>query len=320
MGHEVYGYSLPAKPSSLFSLSEPEFEKKLSGNIKGDVTDFHSLKSSIISCRPDKIIHLAAQSLVIKSYEDPFDTLESNLSGTKNLLEVIRHIAPDIPLLIATTDKVYRNDGRHFGYKEHEELRGGDPYSLSKSLADLTSQYYMAYLGLTNTHIVRAGNVIGGGDVSENRLLPELITQALEGKSLTLRNPDSTRPWQYVLDCIQAYVSILESPQGLTAEKIWNIGPRNSSNVTVRELAEMVLAEIGKGSIISSSPVDRINWKESEFLALDSTRFRDVFSWNDRYSLAMAVQSTVDWHTKVKNGQDPYLVSETKIKEFLASE
>lgn len=320
MGHEVYGYSLPPKNSSLFALSQEDFLGCLSGHQIGDISDREKLQETINSVNPDKIVHLAAQPLVINSYEDPHGNIESNLIGTKNLLDSVMSISPEIPLLVATTDKVYKNDGRDSGYKEFDSLLGGDPYSLSKSLADLTTQYYMNYLGLTNTHIARAGNVIGGGDVSENRLLPELITNNLSGRPVTLRNPNSTRPWQYVLDCIQAYLAILDTPIGHTSERIWNIGPRSNNNVTVRQLADMVQMEIGNTSQQIAEASSKFEWKESKLLSLDSDKFREAYNWHDRFSLELAIRSTVKWYSQVHAGGNAFLVSQNQLREFLSTQ
>jgi CDP-glucose 4,6-dehydratase len=199
-GHEVSGISLNPVEGSLFSRVRPR--DLLNADVRLDIRDAAAVHEQIARIAPDVVIHLAAQPLVRESYRDPRGTFDTNVWGTINVLEATRRTESVQATLIVTTDKVYRNDGRSTGYVESDPLGGHDPYSASKAMADLATQSWRASYPGTPIAIARAGNVIGGGDVSPDRLMPDLIAAFATGTPARIRNPRAIRPWQHVLDCL----------------------------------------------------------------------------------------------------------------------
>ena len=233
------------------------------------------MKEIVHLTNPDVIFHLAAQPLVIESYKNPSKTIYSNVIGTMNLLEAIRQETQISKVLMVTTDKVYRNVGKSNGYEESEMLGGDDPYSVSKSMADLLIQSWSKSFKMPMTSIVRGGNVIGGGDRSENRLIPDLVKSINRNEPIKVRNPNSIRPWQHVLDCLNGYLSAVEYLNSFDVENhIWNFGPDDNHQLSVQEVCQLALSKWPGGSNISieygnSEPNTH---KESEILTLNSNK------------------------------------------------
>jgi CDP-glucose 4,6-dehydratase len=233
------------------------------------------------------------------------------------VLSVIGKMKESPLLLMVTTDKVYRNDGRSRGYVESDELGGKDPYSSSKAIADLLVQAWQVQNPQVGLGIARAGNVIGGGDSSKERLLPDLIASVRSGRAIELRSPQAVRPWQHVLDCLAGYRSLIEriqTTQGYIGA--WNIGPESSQVRSVIEVAKKVSERWG--SSLSWNQVSNDGLIEADFLMLDSTKARNELPWIDRLDFEKAVEWTVDWHLKVDGGYSVRKAMEEDVEAFLS--
>jgi CDP-glucose 4,6-dehydratase len=315
MGHDVSGFSLDAEVGSLFSRMEPE--SIFSNSIIGDIRSLPVLESALEENKPEVVLHLAAQSLVRESYRNPLFTYETNVNGSLNVLKSIEKLENPPLVLMITTDKVYSNDGRRKGYVESDELGGKDPYSSSKAIADLLVQSWQTINPGLGLAIARAGNVIGGGDASKERLLPDLIKSMENGDTVNLRSPRAVRPWQHVLDCLSGYLVLVEhmaeSPGSAGA---WNFGPELSQVRTVEEVAEKV-SEVW-GTPLNWSKTSNDGLAEAEFLLLDSSKARTELNWRDKFDFNQAIEWTVRWHLKVKNGLSARAAMEEDIEAFLS--
>lgn len=316
-GHEVSGFSLQAEPASLFTKMEPE--SIFSESIVGDVRSLGDIERALIKSKPDVVIHLAAQSLVRESYRDPVFTYETNVNGSHNLLKAVSKLQNSPHLLMITTDKVYHNDGRKIGYVESDELGGKDPYSSSKAIADILIQSWQASNPNLSLGIARAGNVIGGGDSSKERLLPDLISAMERNKVLKLRSPGAVRPWQHVLDCLSGYLSLVELMiKSKGSVGAWNFGPDPSQVRTVGEVAEKV-SEIW-GNSLKWSQVSNDGLTEADFLLLDSRKARQNLDWKDKLDFDQSVEWTAGWHLRVRDGVSVRRAMEEDLEAFFAIE
>jgi CDP-glucose 4,6-dehydratase len=306
LGAEVCGFAL--NPDSSPSLFE---NLKLGGLVRsviGDIRDLGKLESALDDFRPEIIFHLAAQSLVRRSYREPIETYTTNVIGTVNVLEAVRNVEAVKSVVVITTDKVYENKEWHWAYRENERLGGFDPYSNSKACAELAvSAYKNSFFADSETLIAtaRAGNVIGGGDWSEDRLLPDVFRSIIFGDKLNIRNPASIRPWQHVLEPLAGYL--------LLAQKLyegdrqfadaWNFGPSDEDSTSVRRILEQI-ADVWP---------DPVNWNiaeaidqphEARLLKLDSTRAKSQLKWRPKLSLAEAINMTAEWYSDFKEKRD----------------
>jgi CDP-glucose 4,6-dehydratase len=299
-GHQVFGIALDPIQKSLFTNIEAEglFECDARFNIE-NTKQFLSLVRDI---SPDFIIHLAAQSLVKEGYRSPFNTYATNVLGTASVLTAIR----EVPLkgsLIITTDKVYKPSNLLKAFNEMDEIGGEDPYSSSKSIADKLTQNWISTYPYLKIGIARAGNVIGGGDVASDRLVPYVIRAISEEKPPVLRYPKAIRPWQHVLDCLNGYLIFLEKISENCETRVLNFGPYESDYKSVEELTELIL------TLYNS----KLNWendliehqKESHFLALDSTKAYEILKWKSKWSFEESVNRTYSWYASLKNGKSP---------------
>jgi len=312
-GHEVVGYSLDPEPGALFEVGE--VSERLSGDYRADVRDTSTLGSAITESSPDVVIHMAAQPLVRESYTDPRYTMETNVMGTLAVLEALRSASSVSAAVLVTTDKVYRNVNQRTGYVEGDALGGHDPYSASKAMADLLIQSWVASFPGPPTAVARAGNVIGGGDVCKDRLMPDLIRGFSAGQEVEIRYPSAVRPWQHVLDCLQGYLDLSTALlDGTIAGGEWNFGPGEDSFRTVAEVADLA-AELWGGQ---ATWADRSGGHphEAELLALDAAKARTQLSWADRLTYADAVAWTVDWHKAVLGGQEPREAALAQVREY----
>jgi CDP-glucose 4,6-dehydratase len=315
-GAKVVGYSLaPPEGDNLFTLSHAAEGME---SVEGDIRDLEHLKAVFEEYRPEIVIHMAAQPLVRKSYECPVYTYESNVMGTVNLMECVR-ITPGIrSVLNVTTDKVYENHEWNWGYRESDALDGYDPYSNSKSCSELvTHSYKKSFLDEKGIPVstARAGNVIGGGDFSTDRIIPDCVRHALAGEKIIIRNPDSIRPFQHVLEPLSAYLMIAEQ-QALLPEKqgYYNVGPEEADCISAGKLATLFCDAWKEG----------ISWEnksdggphEASFLKLDCSLIQNRIGWQPQWDIKTAVEKTVEW-TKVyeKNG-DVRACMENQIKDF----
>ena len=311
-GHTVSGVSLDPPANSLFRMARvSEFLKH---DITRDVRDYSALKKDIERVKPDFLIHMAAQSLVRKSYKLPLETFETNVNGTLNLLSASEEISNLRGRLVITTDKVYKNFDKIEGYTESDPLGGSDPYSASKSMADIATQSWSITFPKVPTAIARAGNVIGGGDFSEDRLIPDIIMELGDNKVPKLRFPNSIRPWQHVLDCLNGYLLLVDNMLVLKTRGEWNFGPKKEVNKSVGQVTSKIL-ELW-GTIPNWIETDEVNPPESNFLALDSSKARLKLGWQDKLNFDGAIGWTVDWYKRVREGADPLTETVSQIREF----
>lgn len=298
-GALVTGYSLPpsAQPS-LFNLAGVE---SYIDHIAGDIRDFGALKEAFDQCRPEIVIHMAAQPLVRNSYQNPLYTYETNVMGTLHLLECIRLSNCVKSFLNVTTDKVYLNNEWCWGYRENEPLDGFDPYSNSKSCSELATHCYknsfFETMGIA-TSTARAGNVIGGGDFAKDRIIPDCIRAQQQEIAIGVRNPSSTRPYQHVLDPIMAYLMIAQKQYQDAGYAGWyNVGPDDCDCVTTGQLVELFCRSWG-GSARWENQAQADAPHEANFLKLDSTLLKKRFGWEPRWHIAQAIDLTCEW-TKI---------------------
>ncbi|MFH1512024.1 MAG: CDP-glucose 4,6-dehydratase, partial [Bacillota bacterium] len=301
-GAQVTGYALvPPTSPSLFALTGVESDIR---SVTGDIRDPDALQAAMNAADPEIVLHLAAQPLVRESYQYPVYTYGVNVMGTVNLLEAVRQSDTVRSVVNVTTDKVYLNQERAEGYREDEELKGFDPYSNSKSCSELvTYSYKNAYFAGGNGRPIlpvstaRAGNVIGGGDFAKDRILPDCVRAAVEGKPIAVRNPRSTRPYQHVLEPLFAYLMIArrqyENPALAGA---YNVGPDDEGCYETGALVDLFIRVWGGGlkRVISGDG----GAHEANYLKLDCTKLKSAFGWQPRWALQTAVEKTVEW-TKV---------------------
>ncbi len=315
-GAEVTGYSLtPPTDPNLFSISG--VESKINSVI-GDVRDFNAMKKAFDKCDPEIVFHLAAQPIVITSYEQPKYTYETNVMGTVNILECVRLSKNVKSVLNVTTDKVYKNNEWCWGYRENEPLDGYDPYSNSKSCSELvTHSYKSSFLDSMGIAVstARAGNVIGGGDFADNRIIPDCVRAAVKGEDIIVRNPNSTRPYQHVLEPLNAYLMIAERQyEDKSLQGYYNVGPNDSDCLTTGELAAIFCESWGNGQTFKCLKKDGPH--EANFLKLDCSLLKTTFGWSPVWSAKQAVEKTVEW-TKVwaSDGDVPSMLDK-QITEF----
>lgn len=304
LGATVAGYALPAPAESLFELAAVGERME---SVFGDVRDRTGLQDLLDKFKPEVIFHLAAQPLVRKSYVEPVETYDINVMGTVHLLEAVRRTASCRVVVNVTSDKCYENKEWVWGYREHDALGGRDPYSSSKACAEIVTAAYRR--SFFETHAlrrvalasVRAGNVIGGGDFSQDRIIPDLIAAMKKREPLYVRNPDAVRPWQHVLEPLFGYLLLAEKLWDGSADytQSWNFGPTPDDIRTVRWIVERLKQHWG----------ERLSWKidsaakvhEAHLLVLDSTKARMVLGWRPRWTLEQALQAVTDWYDAYAN-------------------
>ena len=311
---DVTGYALEAEEQSLYRLLG------LGKGIRSIISDIRErdfLKKTIAENQPDIIFHFAAQPLVLSSYEDPAYTFEVNAMGTLNVLEAVKEYDKPCQVVIITTDKVYKNKEWVYGYREVDELGGQDPYSASKSTAELIVDSYIKSFftdGEKRIATARAGNVIGGGDHSKNRIIPDIIRSFMKGSPVELRNPRAVRPWQHVLDPLHGYLSLgYALHESSHTAACYNFGPLIAENLSVEELVSKVINLWGDGNYTISDSVQH----ESRMLELDSTKATVELDWSPRFDTEEAIAYTVDWYKKVLvEEKDPLEVTRDQVLEF----
>ncbi len=314
LGAKVAGYALPAATEpSLFDLARVSDHMQ---SETGDVRNIEQLTKVISGFRPDIIIHMAAQALVRPSYADPVDTFSTNVMGTVNVLEAARHVDSVRSVVNVTTDKCYENLEREAGYREDEPLGGHDPYSSSKGCSELVTSSFRRSFSLPVAS-ARAGNVIGGGDWAEDRLLPDMMRSFIAGEAVTIRNPASTRPWQHVLEPLQGYLLLaqhLHDDSSAFAEA-WNFGPDDDDAKPVEWLADRVCDLWGApASWINATDDDQPH--EAAFLRLNCDKAKDRLGWQPRMALPQALAWTVEWYKAFQRGDDVRALTESQISNF----
>ncbi|MTK07797.1 MAG: CDP-glucose 4,6-dehydratase [Hungatella sp.] len=315
-GAEVTGYSLqsPTDPA-LFEVADISGQMN---SVIGDIRDLNHLKTVFEMAKPEIVFHLAAQPIVRDSYKDPVYTYETNVMGTVNILECIRLTETVRSFLNITTDKVYENKEWEYGYRECDPLDGYDPYSNSKSCSELVTHSYAKSFfsqGRTAISTSRAGNVIGGGDFANDRIIPDCIRSAMRNQEIVLRNPDSTRPYQHVLEPLAVYMTIaMKQYEDSSYQGYYNVGPDDKDCVTTGELTNLFCEAWGQG--ITWSVTHDGGPHEANFLKLDCSKVKKVFGWTPRYGVKEAVEKTVEWTREYLAGADMIFVMDRQIEEF----
>jgi CDP-glucose 4,6-dehydratase len=313
MGHKVSGIALEPERESLFN--QACVSNLLEFDYRIDIRDFVALNEAMSLIKPDVVVHLAAQPLVRYSYKHPIETYETNVMGTLNVLESTKSLADLQATLIITTDKVYRNVSKQSGYVESDPLGGDDPYSASKAAADIATQSWAASFGKSPIAIARAGNVIGGGDWAEDRLIPDIFRSYRASISPVLRNPESIRPWQHVLDCLNGYLILIDSMINDSKTGEWNFGPKHLDKNSVSDVIEKI-ANFSRVSTPAWLLDSAENPKESNFLLLDSGKARMELGWQDFLTFESAVEWTALWYQNFDSSGAREL-SLAQIKAFL---
>jgi len=311
-GHEVSGISLEPLEKSLFH--DANLQQIFVHDLRLDIRDYDSILKVLPVINPEVIIHLAAQPLVIESIKKPIETFDTNVMGTLNILEATKILRRLKATLIITTDKVYKNQKLLRGYVETDELGGDDPYSASKSSADIATQSWVKNYATSPVAIARAGNVIGGGDWAPHRIIPDLVSAYSQEKAPLLRNPDAIRPWQHVLDCLMGYIQLIEYQIGFQDSSQWNFGPNPNEAHNVRELVEKFGTYWGVRENFWVQDTSQ-HIVETSSLLLDSTKARRLLNWNDRLNFDEAVGWTVDWYKSLGSSS---VIAQTKdqIKRY----
>ena len=322
MGARVVGYALKPETEPSF-FSQCGLAARLE-SVLGDVRHIDDLAD--VSCRfnPEVVFHLAAQPIVRRAYRDPVETFGTNVMGTVAALEIVRRIPAVRAVVIVTSDKCYENREWVWGYREEDPLGGRDPYSASKACAELvTTAYLQSYFGgkdrLVGVATVRAGNVIGGGDWVEDRLVPDAIRALQRDEPLVIRNPRSLRPWQHVLEPLGGYLMLTERlyGDGPRWSGAWNFGPRDEDAVTVATLADMVIKQWGNGRWVAASEMGAPH--EAHRLKLDCSKARQVLGWRPRLTLEEAVALTATWYRKAAaspTDSDMYRLTVEQIRSY----
>ncbi len=296
MGAKVLGYALePNTDPSLFNVLN--LHKDID-HVISDIRDFEKLREVITEFKPEIIFHLAAQPLLRLSYREPRLTYETNVMGTVNLLEAIRQTKSVRAVVNVTSDKCYENKEWVWGYREIDPMGGYDPYSSSKGCSELiTAAYRNSYFKNTETAIAsaRAGNVIGGGDWAEDRLIPDIVRSLSQGKQIIIRNPKATRPWQHVLEPLSGYLLLgkLLYEKGQEFAEAWNFGPSDSSMMTVEEIVKKSIEIWGSGSYIVDSSEQP---HEANLLKLDTSKAKLRLNWSSVISIAETLEMSIVWY------------------------
>ena len=299
-GHLVSGLSLEPGADALHNKAH--IGKSLKSDLRCDIRNLEILREHFSEVNPDVIIHLAAQSLVRESYKDPIATFSTNVLGTVNVLKASQSVKKLKAQLIVTTDKVYRNVNKSTGYIESEPLGGHDPYSASKAMADIATQSWLASFESAPTAIARAGNVIGGGDICADRLIPDLVKAYAASLTPRLRSPNSIRPWQHVLDCLNGYLHLIDKIISGDADGAWNFGPKANQNKTVAEVSNIAGGIWGVEKFWEPENPDDLH--EANLLVLNSDKARTKLGWSEKLSFEESVEWTVNWYKNVHNGKN----------------
>lgn len=322
LGAEVSGFALPPEPyATLFDRLR--LGQRIDQHM-GDIRDLDCVRAAVERSRPEVIIHLAAQALVRRSYQDPKATFDVNVGGGVNLLEAVRTSQGVRALVFITSDKCYRNKEWVWGYRENDELGGADPYSASKAAAELAfAAYQESFLAARpdlTAATTRAGNVIGGGDFSPDRIVPDCVRALSEGRDIVLRNPQSTRPWQHVLEPLSGYLALaagmLNGRGGM--DGAWNFGPEAENVRPVQELAELACQTWGGGAIDIQRDPNAPH--EANLLMLSSDRAKTRLGWRPRWDFCTAVSRTVGWYRAVHDGADAVAVTDADLAAYEKAE
>ena len=316
-GAMITGYALDPKSGSVFEGADISYG--ISSKV-GDIRDFDALNEAFQRAEPEIVFHLAAQPLVLESYSRPSYTFETNVMGTVNLLECVRKCKTVHSIIIVTTDKVYKNNEWVYGYREIDALGGSDPYAASKSCSEIITESYRAsFLQDVPLSTARAGNVIGGGDVSTDRIIPDCIRAAKKGEPIIVRNPYSIRPYQHVLEPLYAYLLIAQrQSENPELAGSYNIGPTEADCITTGELADVFCREWGGDQSWVNACERTDSPRESNLLRLDSSKMRSTFNWRSVWNVREAIAKTVEWEKTQCNCGNVCAIMEKQVGEYLS--
>ncbi|VAW75257.1 CDP-glucose 4,6-dehydratase [hydrothermal vent metagenome] len=321
LGAEVTGYSLsPPSTPSLFELADVADGMT---SIEADIRNLDQLEATIREQQPEVLIHMAAQSLVRYSYDNPIETIETNVMGTANLFEAVRRTDSARVVLNITSDKCYENREWCWGYRENEPMGGHDPYSSSKGCAELiTSAYRNSYFSSEDSSVVlasaRAGNVIGGGDWAADRLIPDIMRSFMQNESVTIRFPNAIRPWQHVLEPLSGYMALVEKlwQEGGEYTGGWNFGPRDEDARPVLWIVDQLVKQWGDSA---SYHLDKgMNPHEANYLKLDCSKAHQKLQWSPQLSLNTALAWVTDWYKACYQKQNMRTETEKQITAYQA--
>lgn len=318
-GAEVTGFSLPSPTVEGGSVFCKAGIEKGMRSIIGDVRDLSALQKTFTESQPEIVLHLAAQPIVIESYRNPVETYATNVMGTVNVLECVRQTKSVRSVLNVTTDKVYENKEWLWGYRENEPLDGYDPYSNSKSCSELVTHSYKKSFfadGRVAVSTARAGNVIGGGDFSVKRIIPDCIRAAYEGKIIEVRNPYSIRPYQHVLEPLYAYLMIIQAQFEDGQYAGWyNVGPDDCDCLATGKLVDIFCKAWGEGQSWKNVSIEGPH--EAQFLKLDCSKLKSIFGWQPRWHIGEAVEKTIEWAKAWRDNEDIAAVMDQQIGSFM---
>ncbi len=325
LGAHVSGYALsPPTNPSLFYHADVD---RTINSFQGDVRNYQKLSDVIQEVRPELIFHLAAQPLVRYSFQEPVETFSTNVMGTVNLLEACRHQSSVRAVINITTDKCYENREWLWGYREQDQLGGYDPYSNSKACSELvTASYRNSFFNPADfdRHGVvlasaRAGNVIGGGDFAEDRLVPDFIRSMMKGELLYIRNPEATRPWQHVLEPLTGYLRLAEQTlrQGPDFGEAWNFGPEEEDAKNVAWMAERLCNYWGDDASFRIAGGRHVH--ETTYLKLDCSKSKNKLAWHPKWNIETTLKTIVDWNKEWIKGADPGRLCIERIEKYFAA-
>ncbi len=319
LGAEVYGYSLPPQ------RKEDNFVKcnlnEIIHHLDGDIRDLKKLNKYFEEVKPDIAFHLAAQPIVLESYNNPHYTFETNIMGTVNFFESVRQTNSVKAALNITSDKCYQNNEWVWGYRENDPMGGKDPYSASKGCSELVTNCYLNSFFTNNTHCsiasLRAGNVIGGGDWAEYRIVPDFFRAINNKEKLLIRNPNATRPWQHVLEPLSGYLLLASKlfSDGNKYSGGWNFGPLDQSNHKVSELIEAVTKYYGKGEVVFDDSSEKLH--EANMLKLDISKAQWNLKWNPVLNFEELIKFTVDGYTSEFQTDSIYEKRKQQIQDYI---
>ena len=309
-GHEVHGYSLDPLPGGIFELAK--VSEICQSDFRDDIRNKANLDKAIEDIQPEIVLHLAAQPLVLTSYEQVYETYSTNVTGTLNVLDASTKSRVLKGLIVITTDKVYLNNEAKRAFIESDTLGGKDPYSSSKALADQLTQNWSGHNERIPVAIARAGNVIGGGDVSANRLIPDIVSSISKGHAPQIRNPKSVRPWQHVMDCLNGYIALIDFVSSGRSDA-FNFGPNEGDFHTVEEVTTHILNLYGISNWESGQTS---SIKEAGFLTLNSAKAMKELNWKNKVSFIEGLDLTVEWYKAASSGADMRDFSMNQIAKF----
>ncbi len=317
MGAEVTGFSLaPEAEPALFTLLKGE---TLCRSIIADLRDRAAVDAAVKASNPDIVLHMAAQPIVRRALVDPIETLASNIMGTAHLLEALRHYAKPKAIVVVTSDKVYDNDDQGVPFVEGDRLGGKDPYSASKAAAEVVaSSYARSYFTKAGVPLVtaRCGNIVGGGDFSVDRIIPDALRAFDKGEPLVLRHPEATRPWLHVLDGVRGYMLYAEAiAAGAFAEKALNFGPTEDAPLPVARVADLMQQALGAKAGWRHEPVP--GSVEMKALAVNSSLARRALGWTDLIQGDDRILWTADWHARLAQGETATALCESQLGAYL---